>query len=119
MITLALRGNLSFLDRNDVTKHKKVLLGHQATFTGVTVDPITKFVYTADLVGRVCRYEGKSCEADEFQGKGHTGNVMEIGVNCDGTRLVTAGVDDYLIFSECKGHEYGYAILRSFLCLQL
>jgi WD40 repeat protein len=110
LLSLALRGNLSFLDQNDSSKPKKTLKGHQATLTASAVDPVSKQVYVADLTGRVCRYEGKSSEAEEISGKGHGATpITFIAVNSNGSKFVTVGNDDNFLVSETKGDSFGNA----------
>jgi WD40 repeat protein len=108
LLSLSLRGNLFFLDRANASTPKKVLKGHQSTLTASAVDPVSKQVYVADLSGRVCRYEGKSSEAEEITGKGHGAvPITFVGVNCNGTKFVTAGNDDNFLVSETKGDTFG------------
>eukprot|EP00475_Leptophrys_vorax_P042069 TRINITY_DN79392_c0_g1_i1.p1 TRINITY_DN79392_c0_g1~~TRINITY_DN79392_c0_g1_i1.p1 ORF type:complete len:610 (-),score=143.91 TRINITY_DN79392_c0_g1_i1:33-1862(-) len=110
LLSLALRGNLNFLDKTDSSKPKKTLKGHQSTLTASAVDPVSKQVYVADLSGRVCRYEGKSSECEEITGRGH-GNtpIPYIAVNAAGDKFITVGNDDNFLVSETKGDSFGNA----------
>jgi tricorn protease-like protein len=106
-----LRGNLNFLNRNDFSKPKKVVQGHQAALTALAVNQTTKTVYTADLTGRVVRWNEKNSNGEEIQGKGHSGHVMNLSVNSDGSKLLTTAVDDKLIVSDCKSDSFGNSSL--------
>ncbi len=58
-----------------------------------------------------------SGENDMMIGKGHSNQVMDMAL-CEDT-LVTASMDDSLIFSSVSSKQYGYLLLFFILTLQL
>jgi WD40 repeat protein len=110
LVSISFRGNINFFDRKSPSKPKKILRGHQAQICAMGAHKASHTVFTADITGRVMKWEAKSADEVEATGENHKSVVLGLDVSLDGSRFYTIGVDDKLQINECKSMEHGQMI---------
>jgi len=102
MLTVSLSGQINYLDAAAPTRPKLVVQGHKENITAVAFERKTSTLYSADLSGRVSRWDLKTGQATWFAGPaGKT--VTSCAISSDGERLATVSLDDKLRINEIKG----------------
>jgi len=108
MCTLSLSGAINYLDP-DGEGTRRVVHGHKDTITAVAAFQQGQVFYTSDRSGVVCVW--RDFNATWFSGAGHGRAILDIGLSCDGTKLVTVGLDDKLRFNETKDATFATAAM--------
>jgi len=92
LITIALSGDIFYLDRNSPNKPSKVIKGHNKHITALSFDAANKHLYSASYDGVIVRWDANSGTTEGFSGKGHTNQIN--GASVQGSNLITAAMDD-------------------------
>jgi WD40 repeat protein len=108
MCTLSLSGAINYLNP-DTDGTRRVIHGHKDTITAVAAFQQGSVFYSADRSGVVCVW--RDFNATWFTGAGHGRSIIDIGLSCDGAKLVTVGLDDKLRFNETKDGTFATAAL--------
>lgn len=107
--TLALNGEISFLDPADSSKPAQTVHGVTSIPTSVVADRKGGKFYVGEEGGKVTAYDFKSGAGQWIKGDGHIGKkVVALGIS-DGA-LVSTGWDNTVQFSDTKSLEYGDSV---------
>jgi len=92
LITIALSGDIFYLDRNSPSRPLRIVKGHNKFITALAFDSDNGQLYSASYDGNIIRWDVKSGATEGFNGKGHTNQIN--GAYIQGNTLVTAAMDD-------------------------
>ena len=105
IVSLALSGDLSYLDVNDPSKPLRVLRGHQSAVTSVAYDAASKTLVSGSNDGSLRNWEFGVAGLDGWSVTGHNNTVSGLAVQ--GDKIVSVAKDDSLIVSPLAGGELG------------
>jgi len=92
IISLSLRGDLTYLDASSAGKIVRVIKGHNKNITALTTDPKKSVIVSASYDGLVNKFAMGQAEGQSLQGKWHTNAIADHAI-C-GDVLVSCGLDD-------------------------
>eukprot|EP00288_Rhodomonas_lens_P006698 CAMPEP_0177727662 /NCGR_PEP_ID=MMETSP0484_2-20121128/20445_1 /TAXON_ID=354590 /ORGANISM="Rhodomonas lens, Strain RHODO" /LENGTH=603 /DNA_ID=CAMNT_0019240339 /DNA_START=48 /DNA_END=1859 /DNA_ORIENTATION=- len=93
LISLSLRGELSYIDASNPAAPSKVIRGHNKQVNCLALGA-SGIVVAASYDGLINRYQVGSAESKRQEGKGHGNSVVDMAVV--GSELLTCGLDDTL-----------------------
>ena len=94
LVSLSLRGHLTYLDKNSPRSHGKVITGHNKSIDTVAYHRPTNRIYTGSYDAVVTRWNGDSGENEALGGDGHKNAVIRL--RFQGDDMFTVSVDDTL-----------------------
>jgi len=109
LISISLRGDIIFLDENNVDKPKKVLYGHQKNITTLAVDPSNGKIFTGDFGGWLVEWNANNGDTAAWTGPAHTSQITQAVFNGD-NKLVTISIDDSVKISSIPHREWGASV---------
>lgn len=104
IVSISCSGALNYCDPNSPGTITKRVVGHMGALKGLSTDPKNKKFYSVDAESKLCVWENGL--ATWFKGKGHTKGLTDVAINCDGSQVVSVGLDDCLRFNDCKSMEF-------------
>jgi len=104
IISIALSGEIFYLDVNSPNKPLRIIRGHNKFITALTYDTENKHLYSASYDASVVRWDVGSGATEGFRGKGHSNQINAIHVQ--GQNLVTAAMDDTVRITPLNSREY-------------
>jgi WD40 repeat protein len=104
LISIALSGDVYYLDVNSPNKPLRVLRGHNKFITALAYDPNTRHLYSASYDASIVRWDIASGATEGFRGKGHGNQINAIHVQ--GKNIVTAAMDDSVRITSLESREY-------------
>jgi len=110
MMTIALSGDIFYLDRNSPNKPSKVIKGHNKFVTALAHDKANKHIYSASYDGSILCWDIHSGATEGFTGKGHTNQISCAQVQ--GNNLVTAGMDDTVRITPLGSKRYSDDVVK-------
>jgi len=109
IITISLRGDIIFLDEDNIAKPKKVLYGHNKNITTLTYDATSGKVFTGDFGGSLVEWNAANGDSAAWTGPAHASQITQAAVNGDG-KLVTISIDDTVKISSIAHREWASGV---------
>jgi WD repeat-containing protein 1 (actin-interacting protein 1) len=94
IISLSLRGELTYLDPADIAAPKMVIRGHNKNITALATDAEGSTLVSASYDGILNKFTVGRPDAKPLEGKGHTNAIVDLAI-C-GDTLTSCGLDDTL-----------------------
>lgn len=104
MLSVNLKGEISYLDANAPDKPTRVLSGHQKFVTAFEYDSKANEFYSGSYDSELALWAEEGGEVLGFQGKGHTSQINSIAVQ--NGNLVTASTDHSVRITSLQTREY-------------
>jgi len=108
IISIALSGEIFYLDVNSPNKPLRVIRGHNKFITALTYDANNKHLYSASYDASIVCWEEATGATHGFRGKGHSNQINAIHVQ--GNNFVTAAMDDTVRITPLSREYSGDAI---------
>ncbi|XP_078354362.1 WD repeat-containing protein 1-B-like [Oculina patagonica] len=105
LLTVALSGNINYLDTNNPSSPRKIIKGHNKNILALASSNDGSTLYTGSFDSRICQWNVASGDAEIFKGQGHKNQVSDM-VLC-GDNLVTCSMDDTVRLTSVQALEYG------------
>lgn len=105
LLTVALSGNISYLDKNNPSSPSRIIKGHNKNILSLASSEDGSTLYTGSFDSRICQWDVKSGNAETFKGKGHTNQISDMVFG--GDKIATCSMDDTVRFTSVKTLEYG------------
>jgi len=104
LISIALSGEVYYLDPDFPSKPKKVVHGHNKLITCLTYDAANKHIYSGSYDASIVQWDVASGNTQVFSGKGHGNQVNSMHVQ--GNNLVTCAMDDTVRITPLGSRQY-------------
>lgn len=104
LITVSLSGKINYLDVENPSKPKKIIVGHTKAIISSCLNDDRSLLFTSSFDGAICCWDLKTGEAELISGKGHTSQVSYLCAK--GDTLYTCGIDDTLRFISIPERKY-------------
>jgi len=108
VLSIALSGDITYLDINNPNQPKRVIKGHNKFVTAIAADPNGNTAYTASYDALVIKWDIPTGNTFSINGKGHTNQVVRMLKQ--GDNLVSIAMDDSLRITPLSSLQYGEAI---------
>jgi hypothetical protein len=92
LLSLNLRGHLSYLDPGSPNKPSKVIKGHNKSIESLAYHKPSNSLYTGSYDAVVTRWDETDGSMEEVAGDGHKNAVIALAIQ--GDNLVSAAIDD-------------------------
>jgi WD40 repeat protein len=104
LISIALSGEVYYLDQNFPEKPKKVVHGHNKFITALAYDSANKHLYSGSYDASIVQWDVSSGNTQVFSGKGHGNQVNSMSIQ--GGNLVTCAMDDTVRITPTGSRQY-------------
>jgi len=94
LVSLSLRGHLTYLDKNNAREPIRVVKGHNKSIDTVAYHRPTNTIYTGSYDAVVTRWNESTGENEQVGGDGHTNAVVRL--RFQGDTMFTVSMDDTL-----------------------
>jgi len=108
VITLSLGGDLTVLDIENPSQHKRVIKGHNKFITALAYDKNTNALYSGSYDANILKWDANTGITTAFSGKGHTNQINRLFVQ--GDWLISASMDDTIRITSLNSLEYGQSV---------
>ncbi|KAI9278307.1 WD40-repeat-containing domain protein [Phascolomyces articulosus] len=113
LLSTSLSGEINYLDKNS-GKVSRSIDGHGKAITALAVSS-DDTLFTGSYDGRVCSWsfgaDGDHTAAKNFSGENHTNQV--VGLEVQGDKLLSAGMDDTLRVGELDNKSFGAKLVST------
>jgi len=103
LISVSLSGHINYLDKDNPSKPKKVIKGHNKAIVASCLTQDST-LFTTSFDGKICYWDIATGVAEVVGGKGHTTQVTKM--HCLGDELVTCSMDDTIRYISVKDKVY-------------
>ena len=106
LLSLNLRGHLSYLDPSRPNEPIRVIKGHNKSIESLAHHKPSNSLYTGSYDAVVTRWNGTDGSMEEVAGDGHKNSVIALAIQ--GDNLVSAAIDDSVRVTP-HGADFTYA----------
>jgi WD40 repeat protein len=110
LISIALSGDVYYLDVNAPDKPKKIVRGHNKFITALAYDTQNKHLYSGSYDALITRWDFNSGATEGLIGKGHGNQINSIQIQ--GNNLVTCAMDDTVRITPLGSRQYSDAGIK-------
>jgi len=104
LISIALSGDVYYLDVNAPDKPKKVVRGHNKFITALAYDSQNKHLYSASYDSTIVKWDAQSGATEPMLGKGHGNQINTVCIQ--GGNLVSCAQDDTVRVTPLSSRQY-------------
>jgi len=104
LLSVALSGDIYYLDPSNPNQTKNVIRGHQKFITALAFDNRTQTFFTGSYDALMLQWDASSGNAFPFSGKGHTNQINRLWVQ--GENLVSCAMDDSIRITPKSTRQY-------------
>lgn len=104
ILTIALGGEIYYLDPSNPSKPKKVVRGHNKFVTSLAYDAASGSFISASYDALMLKWNAATGENEGFSGKGHSNQINKVAIQ--GGNVVSSALDDTIRITSLTGRTY-------------